>query len=77
MGKEFWNFKMEKNMRVNGKMIKKMVKESKLTQMVIDMLVNGRIMKPMVKEFWNVKMEKNMRVNGEMVKRMVKELKLI
>ena len=38
-------------MRVNGKMIKKMVKESKLIQMVIDMLVNGRIMKPMVKEF--------------------------
>jgi len=63
---------MEINMKVNGKMIIKMVKEYIIgiveNLKELNMMENGKMMIEMVKEYSHLLMEINMMENGKMIR---------
>lgn len=64
---------MEYLMKDNGKMVKEKVLVSRFGLMDQNMLVNGRITKPMVRELSITPMVIFMKVNGSMIRLVAKE----
>jgi hypothetical protein len=73
MGMEHRYGQMEQSMKVNGRMIKHMVKESSGILMVIYLKENGSLTRLMAMEFILIRMEQSMKESGKMTFNMVME----